>query len=134
MNKVIEQEVHRRAAGRCEYCHLPEALTKLKFTIDHIRARQHGGGDELDNLALACGYCNRHKGPNIASVDPASGQIARLFDPRSDRWTEHFRWEGTTIVGITPIGRATVVVLALNGRHQQSMRQALMDEGRFVRP
>ena len=82
MNKAIEQEVRRHAAERCEYCHLPQSLTRLKFSIDHVQSKQHGGSNELENLALACGYCNRHKGPNVAGIDSDTGKITRLFHPR----------------------------------------------------
>jgi len=134
MNKAIEQEVRRRAAERCEYCHLPQSLTRLKFSIDHVQSKQHGGSNEPENLALACGYCNRHKGPNVAGIDSETGKITRLFHPRSDSWTEHSRWRGAAIVGFTPVGRATVAVLNINSRYQLSIRQALIDEGAFVLP
>jgi hypothetical protein len=129
MTKAIEQEVRRRAEDRCEYCRLPQAPTKLSFSIDHVRARQHGGEDDLENLALACGFCNRHKGPNIASVDSITGQIVPRFNPRTDRWAEHFRFEDAAILGLTPIGRATVAVLSLNSRFQLAIRRALISEG-----
>ena len=58
---------------------------------DHITAVQHGGRPAADNLALACCDCNLLKGPNIASVDPESGRMVRLFHPRRDKWAEHFR-------------------------------------------
>jgi hypothetical protein len=131
MDKATERMVRLRAGEYCEYCRLPELCSKLKFTIDHIRAKQHGGSDEAENLALSCGYCNRHKGPNIAGIDPASGQMTRLFNPRSDSWTEHFTWDGPRINRVTAMGRTTVVVLALNSREQLSIRQALLDEGDF---
>lgn len=75
MNRATEQMVRRRAGERCEYCHLPEALTKLKFSIDHVRAKQHGGSDEPANLALACASCNLHKGRNIAGIDSETDQL-----------------------------------------------------------
>jgi hypothetical protein len=134
MDKATEQTVRQRAADRCEYCRLPQSFSKLKFTIDHVRAKQHGGSDELENLALSCGYCNRHKGPNIAGIDPLSGQVTQLFNPRIDAWVEHFAWNGATISGITPIGRTTVIVLAVNNRSQLSIRQALIDEGALGLP
>jgi len=56
-----------RAGNRCEYCRLPEELSDVPFHVEHIVARQHQGGDELSNLALACDRCNLYKGPNLAS-------------------------------------------------------------------
>jgi hypothetical protein len=81
------------------------------------------------NAALCCGSCNRHKGPNIAGIDPQTRRLTRLFHPRRDRWSSHFRWRGAKIVGMTAIGRVTVAVLNMNAPRQLEMRQALLDEG-----
>src|SRR5271156_5210547 len=72
MDRVLDLESRRRAVGRCEYCRLPESAFRMPFVLDHIIARQHGGRTESANLALCCGRCNLHKGPNIASIDPQS--------------------------------------------------------------
>jgi hypothetical protein len=101
----------------------------LPFQIDHIIAEKHGGQTVENNLALACPHCNRFKGPNIAGVDPASDQTVRLFDPRRDIWEEHFQWEGARIVGRTPIGRASVQVLAMNADDLLLIRLELRKEG-----
>jgi hypothetical protein len=93
---------------------MPECVLLLPFQIDHIVAEQHGGETIAVNLALACPHCNRYKGPNIAGLDPRSGELVRLFHPRADIWTDHFAFEGPRILGKTPIGRATVQVLAMN--------------------
>src|SRR5271166_1429460 len=82
----------RRAGERCEYCHLPTSVYPWPFHVDHIIARQHGGLTVLDNLALSCLHCNRHKGPNIAGTDPRTGEVVRLFHPRNDQWSVHFEW------------------------------------------
>lgn len=129
MDRFIEREVWRRAEGCCEYCQMAHAVYRTPFQIDHVIARQHGGQSHLQNLALACFHCNTHKGPNVAGVDPTTGQIVRLFNPRLDRWAEHFVWEGPQITGLTPIGRATVRTLALNHPDYLSVRQALIVEG-----
>ena len=57
--------VRERAAERCEYCQLPEWASPISFHVEHIRAKQHGGDDQPENLALACDRCNLHKGPNL---------------------------------------------------------------------
>ena len=132
MDKALEQEVRRRAAEKCEYCRLPASASSLPFSIDHISARQHGGDDSADNLALACGFCNRHKGPNLAGIDPKTGNLTRLFHPRKDRWKRHFRWESHRLVGLTPVGRTTVNVLGMNHPVQISVREALTEEGVIV--
>jgi 5-methylcytosine-specific restriction endonuclease McrA len=115
--------VRERAGNRCEYCRLPqEAVPFATFHVEHIVARQHNGGDEPDNLALACHHCNAHKGPNLSGIDPDSGQVVRLFDPRRQAWDDHFRRRDAWILGLTPEGRATVAVLAVNSDLQRRTR------------
>jgi hypothetical protein len=86
------------------------------FEIDHIVPESFGGKTEEGNLWLACPTCNGKKSNRIAAVDPGTGETARLFDPRSQTWAEHFMWNasGDEIVGLTPTGRATVTALQLN--------------------
>ena len=111
MNLDVVRQVRQRAESRCEYCNLPASIYPLPFHVDHIIARKHGGDTTIDNLALACLHCNRHKGPNIAGRDVATGDLVRLFHPRQDRWSDHFAWSGAELVGRTPIGRITIHVL-----------------------
>jgi hypothetical protein len=127
----VEARVRRRARGRCEYCRLPESASGLRHQVDHVVARQHGGETGAENLALCCVHCNLHKGPNLAGFDPATGKLVRLFHPRRNRWRVHFAWQGATLVGLTPVGRATVAVLAMNDPHVVAVREALIEEGRF---
>jgi len=79
MDEALEQLVWQRANWTCEYCQLRQAVSSVPFEIDHIVARKHGGRTTANNLALACFYCNSYKGPNIAGVDPQSGQVASLL-------------------------------------------------------
>jgi HNH endonuclease len=106
--------VRDRAGGRCEYCGLPESAFDFSFHIEHIRAKQHHGNDEPDNLCLACDRCNLYKGPNLSAVDSESDAIVPLFHPRRDVWSEHFAMIGCEIAGLTPTGRATVGLLQMN--------------------
>jgi hypothetical protein len=47
--------VRQRAAERCEYCRVRQEHEPFyRFHIEHILPRQHGGNDEVTNLALAC--------------------------------------------------------------------------------
>jgi len=103
----------------------------LPFHADHIVARQHGGRTVLENLALACLHCNRHKGPNIAGTDPNTGEIVRLFHPRSDRWNDHFEWTGAALTGRRTIGRVTIQVLAINDPDFLAVREALIQDPAF---
>jgi hypothetical protein len=98
---------------------------------DHVIARQHRGATSAKNLALSCARCNRHKGPNIAGVDPKTGVVTTLFNPRLHHWHEHFRWNGTVLVGLTEVGRTTIEVLAINGSERVALREQLMKSGEF---
>ena len=131
MDRALEQLVIQRAGNACEYCRLPQRFSRLAFTIDHVVARQHQGSTVESNLALACGFCNRHKGPNIAGVDSESGQMTRLFHPRRDVWSERFRCNGSLLIGLTDIARATIAVLAINHPAQTGIRNTLIEEGEF---
>ena len=121
--------VRQRAGHRCEYCGLPQRYSQLPHHIEHITARQHGGKDDLSNLALACHRCNLHKGPNLSGVDPVTGSIVPLFHPRRHEWREHFQFNASHIQGITPSGRATVEVLALNDPRRLELRQEIRIAG-----
>jgi hypothetical protein len=132
-------EVRRRAGDRCEYCHLPQSAFRRPFHIEHIVARQHGGLSRLDNLALACWNCNLKKGPNLSGIDPQTGQVTALFNPRTEEWDNHFAPgigalipQGIAIHGLTPIGRATVQVLGLNDEMRQLIRYELWIEGLYT--
>jgi len=74
---------------------------------DHIIALKHRGETKGENLALACFDCNRFKGTDIASVDPVTGQVVHLFNPRTQTWSDHFAIEDGRIAPLTPVGRAT---------------------------
>ena len=126
-------QVVARAHDRCEYCGLPQAFYRATFHVEHIVAQQHVIDDSPDNLAWCCPRCNRKKGPNLAGVDPASGNTVLLFHPRRDSWNDHFRWNGPILVGLTPIGRATVAVLDLNNGDRVRLREMLIAEGVFPR-
>jgi hypothetical protein len=131
MAESLDQFVRRRATNRCEYCRLPEAASRLRHVLDHIIARQHRGGTVSEDLALCCGRCNQYKSPNIAGIDPVSKARVPLFDPRTQVWAEHFHYDGALLAGLTPVGRATVEVLALaiNLPIRVAARRSLIETG-----
>jgi hypothetical protein len=131
MDEALASLVWERASHRCEYCQLPQQYSSTSLEIDHIVAQQHGGKTTASNLALACFACNHHKGPNLGGIDPKSGKKVWLFNPRRHKWQRHFRWDGPTLIGRTPTGRATIVVLAVNLPHRVAQRTALIEEGVF---
>jgi HNH endonuclease len=116
LSRLIRQQVRQRANSICEYCHSAEDLSASLFEIDHIHPVSLGGLDDLANLALACQRCNAHHYNFVVGQDPLSGKDVALFHPRRQVWREHFMWDnqGTRIVGITEVGRATLVRLDLN--------------------
>jgi hypothetical protein len=133
MNRALDQLVRRRAGFACEYCGLAQRFSRLKFSIDHVVASQHEGSTIESNLALACPFCNLHKGPNIAGIDPRTKRMVRLFHPRKDVWKKHFQWNGLMVVGLSDIARATIAVLAMNHPAQLAIRSTLIDEAEFPR-
>ena len=132
MEKATQHVVRERAGGCCEYCRFPESFAELPFHLDHVIARQHGGPTTLDNLALACCYCNRYKGPNVASIDPQTGTIVTLFNPRWDEWRKHFVWQDAQLNGLTATGRATIKLLQINRADAVAVRRLLMHAGAFT--
>src|SRR5262245_51667620 len=126
----LAEAVRRRSGYACEYCRVPQAgYPTVTFPIDHVRARQHRGTTDLRNLALSCLHCNSHKGPNAAGHDPETGKLTPLYNPRRHRWARHFRWIGPRIVGRTPVGRVTILVLDMNAEKALLARALLIRRG-----
>jgi hypothetical protein len=129
MAASLPQRVRDRAAGRCEYCHLPQVRSNIPFEIDHIISRKHHGPTVASNLCLACWYCNTFKGPDLSGLDPMTRQLTRLFNPRRHKWDRHFRYDGPVLIGRTAIGRTTIHVLQINCDEQMMLRESLIAEG-----
>jgi hypothetical protein len=100
-----------------------ESLQGATFHVEHIIPRCKGGGSEMENLALARPGCNLRKAGRVAALDPETDEEARLFHPILQVWSEHFRFNGHTIEGITAAGRATVETLNLNHSRRQRIRE-----------
>jgi hypothetical protein len=129
MDAATSQLVRERAGNRCEYCQLPQAFSALWFHIEHIIARQHGGTDDQENLALACPECNFHKGTNLSSIDPDTGKTTPLFHPRQDLWNDHFSRDEAILIGKTPVGRTTAWLLEMNSGDRLRLRRMLFQSG-----
>ncbi len=130
MDAALRTFVRERAGGRCEYSHPHENDADfLSFHVEHIIAKQHGGADDPETLCFACAECNWAKGPNPSGR--LGGKIYPLFNPRTQSWKRHFRWEQTTLVGKTMCGKVTVHVLNINKRSRIMLRENLLFEGRF---
>ncbi|MCE7983757.1 MAG: HNH endonuclease [Caldilinea sp. CFX5] len=117
--------------NRCAYCQTSEANSGIPSACDHILPTAKGGKTELDNLCLACRPCNECKGDSTQGIDPLSGDIVSLFNPRVQYWYEHFEWslDGTRIIGLTPVGRATIITLRMNNHTITSARQRWVSAG-----
>ena len=129
----LRRAVETRADGVCEYCLIHERDTYLGCQVDHVVSEKHGGATDSDNLAYACTFCNRAKGSDIGSV-AATGEFTRFFNPRTDRWRDHFRLRGTIINAQTPIGEVTARILGFNEPERIMERQLLQHLGRYPPP
>ncbi|MGZ3390286.1 MAG: HNH endonuclease [Isosphaeraceae bacterium] len=132
MDATIKRSVRDRARHRCEYCRLPQAAQPyVTLHIEHVLPRKHGGSDDPSNLALACERCNAFKGTDLSGIDPDTGQVERLFDPRTQVWADHFELRGALILGRTSTGRATVAVLGMNEDRRVLLRAEILTLGEF---
>ena len=123
--KRLKQQVGERATFCCEYCLIAEGDGLIRHEIDHIIAEQHGGSTILENLAYSCINCNRAKGPNLSSYDHGSGEIVRLFNPRTDAWDDHFEFAQFEVHSKSQIGHVTVQLLKLNAPERVLERERL---------
>ncbi|HKP52926.1 MAG TPA: HNH endonuclease [Chloroflexia bacterium] len=119
MKRVTAEQkrlVRKRAYNQCEYCRTLMDYAPEVFSIDHVIPQSRGGESTLDNLALSCQACNNHKYTRVTWVDPLSGEMAPLYNPRQQLWKDHFTWskDFTLIVGRTPTGWATIEALDMN--------------------
>lgn len=125
MHDSVRNAVAARAVYRCEYCGIAESDDLFAFHVEHVIPLKHGGSSALDNLAFACQNCNLHKGSNLSGIDPASGAVVELFNPRQQPWSEHFSSDQSHIHGTSSAGRATVRVLSMNDADRVQLRSIL---------
>ena len=123
---ALRRAVRERAYGRCEYCGIPDTESLFPHEPDHIISIKHGGTTNSENLAYACFQCNRAKGSDIASLDPLTGILTPLYNPRTQQWHEHFQFRGAIIEPLTAIGRVTAKLLNLNNTARVSIRENLL--------
>jgi 5-methylcytosine-specific restriction endonuclease McrA len=127
----VRKQVIERANQECEYCRLHQDDSFLAFEIDHAVPREHGGGDELANLALACPHCNQHKRLRHDTFLDNYQDVVPLFNPRFDTWSDHFRREAGEIIAKTRVGQATVKIFRFNEPDRLILRQLLAQAGRY---
>jgi len=116
VTKALREEIAAEAGYRCGYCLTDQRVSGAQMHIEHLIPRAQGGRSEHTNLWLSCAWCNSYKGTQTEAVDPETETRVSLFNPRTQVWSKHFRWtdDGVRIIGLTPVGRATVNALRLN--------------------
>lgn len=126
----LRRQVSNRANECCEYCRTRQLDRGLSFAIDHVIAEKHGGPTEIDNLCLSCYWCNSYKGSDISSVDwEYDADIFPLYNPRKQRWSDHFQLNDALISPLTGSGRVTVFLLRLNAPERVQERELLIELG-----
>jgi hypothetical protein len=110
----LRRLVIQRSKDRCEYCGISQLGQVATFHIDHIIPVVAGGETTAENLALACVSCSLRKGARQDLEDTETGEFVTFFNPRQQKWLEHFAWNGVEVVGVTATGRAVVRALDLN--------------------
>ncbi len=129
--KSLWIRVAERAYRVCEYCLVHEDDLYHGCEVDHIISVKHGGATAEANLAFACFHCNRHKGSDLGSISRVSSKLVRFFNPRNDRWSEHFQSHDGEIEGLTEIGEVTARILEFNQPERLTLRRLLADSGRY---
>ncbi|MEG5034165.1 HNH endonuclease signature motif containing protein [Microcoleus sp. AT3-D2] len=131
---TLRRLVTQRAAEQCEYCRFPQTAALFAFEMEHIIAEKHDGITVVENLALSCPCCNRFKGTDLGSIDPETQQLTPFFNPRLQKWSDHFRLDRGTIVPLTPQGRVTAKILQFNLPERILEREQLITSGEYPPP
>ena len=129
--KALRKQVAENAKYCCEYCYSQETFSPDSFSIEHIIPASKNGTDQPENLAFACQGCNSRKYNHTEAIDPVTNKTSRLFHPRKDNWQDHFQWniDQTKIIGLSPIGRATIERLGMNRAGITNLRTLLIPFG-----
>lgn len=116
ISPTLRQAIAEEAKFRCGYCQTAQKIIGRPLVVDHLIPIAKGGKTHPENLWLACRRCNEFKGAKIDCTDPISGEVVALYNPRRQSWDVHFAWDetGTLILGLTAVGRATIMALRLN--------------------
>ena len=132
ISENLRTQVELRANGFCEYCRIAIEDTYFGGEIDHIISLKHRGKTELENLALACQPCNRNKGSDLGSLSEISNNLVRFFNPRTDKWRDHFRVNSDAeIESLTAIGEVTTFIFGFNEPERIAERKGLIELGRY---
>ncbi|MGB3203467.1 MAG: HNH endonuclease signature motif containing protein [Crinalium sp.] len=127
LSPELRNLVAKRADYLCEYCLMLATDRPSGCQVDHIISLKHGGDTTAENLAYACLFCNLNKGSDLGSIIWRTGELVRFFNPRRDRWGEHFRLEGAMIQPLTDIGEVTARIFQFNSSDRLIERQVLIE-------
>lgn len=127
----LRRRVAARANGCCEYCRLHQDDFYLQHEVDHAISEKHRGLTVFENLCFSCFECNRYKGSDVGSIDVETNTFVALYNPRTDRWEDHFLLSGAEIVPKTAVGRVTVFLLRLNSEVRLERRKGLIEMQRY---
>jgi 5-methylcytosine-specific restriction endonuclease McrA len=84
--------------GKCIQCNRKlyvssNGIPISEATIEHILPKNHGGTDDLKNLAISCKNCNNFKGRTLDNQKRGHPTlekvIASLLSKRMARWQEN---------------------------------------------
>jgi len=114
ISALLRRQVIHRAANRCEYCQLSQLGQAATFHIDHVIPIAENGETTFENLALACVACSLYKSAKLTAKDPVSNKAVPIYNPRRERWQDHFEWDDVRVIGLTTVGRATIAALKMN--------------------
>ncbi len=132
VSENLRAQIELRAGGICEYCRIAIEDTYFGGEIDHIISLKHRGETEFENLALACQPCNRNKGSDLGSLSKSSKNLVRFFNPRADKWDEHFRVNSDAeIESLTEIGEVTTFIFGFNEPERIAERKGLIQLGNY---
>lgn len=71
------------------------------------------------------------KAANVGSIAERTGILIRLYNPRIDKWPQHFQLNGPRIAALSEIGEVTVKTLRFNDDERLLEREILQTKGRY---
>jgi hypothetical protein len=118
----LTDEVENLQARRIEYL---SELARLR------RTSLAGWQDKVRQSCFGLPGMQQSKYTKTQGYDPLTGELVPLYQPRQQRWRDHFVWNAdfALIVGLTPTGRATVETLRLNREGLINLRRILYAMG-----
>lgn len=134
ISSKLRNKVQKRALAICEYCLMHEDLLMFSPQVDHIISVKHGGDNDFENLAFCCIRCNRNKGTDLGSILQEKTNIIRFYNPRVDKWSEHFKIKDAKIIPLSEIGQVTEKIFRFNTSERIIERELLSKVNLYPHP